>query len=83
LVALAAPHDAAFSGGVSATTISAATVGDTAVKSQSADVGHLQQRVFAKYDLPARDIADSLIDFFHEKGQSFSFVCDGRDWRRS
>jgi hypothetical protein len=59
---------------VSAAT-NAATVGDTAVKTQTANVGHLQQRVFAKYDLPERDVADSLLDFFHEKGQPSVSVC--------
>ena len=46
------------------------TIGDTAVKTQTANVGHLQQRVFAKYDLPSREVADSLLDYFHEKGKS-------------
>ena len=66
-VALAIPHDVEPSGGVSETHVTS-TIGDTAVKTQTANVGHLQQRVFAKYDLPEREVADAMLAFYHEKG---------------
>lgn len=39
------------------------------MKGQTADVKNLQQRVFAKYDLPERKVADGLLAFYHEKGE--------------
>ncbi|KAL7408844.1 fungal-specific transcription factor domain-containing protein [Mrakia frigida] len=52
--------------GLSASIV-AKTGGESAVKGQTADVKNLQQRVFAKYDLPERKVADGLLAFYHEK----------------